>query len=136
MNKQPKESPSTHSEKAATHLRSAPALPHAKPEKITEKRFRDKLKHAVKSAGQDTIEKAFVLYYTMRDPATPTWCKSVIAGALAYFISFIDGIPDLTPILGYTDDLTVMIAAISVIATHISEENKIKAKEKAEKLFS
>ncbi|KZY58637.1 hypothetical protein A3742_13090 [Oleiphilus sp. HI0071] len=117
-------------------MSTPPSLPHAKPEKITEKRFRDKLKHAVKSAGQETIEKAFVLYYTMRDPATPTWCKSVIAGALAYFISFIDGIPDLTPVLGYTDDLTVMIAAISVIATHISDENKRKAKEKAENLFS
>ena len=115
--------------------KSLAPLPKAKPEKITEKGFRNKIKHAVKTAGKETIEKAFLLYYTMRDPATPAWCKSVIAGALAYFISFIDGIPDLTPILGYTDDLTVMIVAISVIATHISEENKTKAKEKADKLF-
>jgi uncharacterized membrane protein YkvA (DUF1232 family) len=120
----------------ATPNKALAVLPQAEPKKITEKRFRNKLKHAVKSAGKETIEKAFLLYYTMRDPTTPTWCKSVIAGALAYFISFIDGIPDLTPILGYTDDLTVMIAAISVIATHITEENKVKAKEKAEKLFS
>ena len=130
MNDLHKNPPSTGTQQALVKL------PQAKPEKITEKRLRDKLKHAVKSAGQDTIEKALLLFYTMHDPATPTWCKSVIAGALAYFISFIDGIPDLTPILGYTDDLTVMIAAISVIATHISEENKAKAKEKAEKLFS
>ncbi len=116
--------------------KSLAIVPQAAPEKITEKRFRNKLKHAVKAAGKETIEKAFLLYYTMRDPATPTWCKTVIAGALAYFISFIDGIPDLTPMLGYTDDLTVMIAAISVIATHITDENKAKAKEKTEKLFS
>lgn len=125
-----------HSHSSSGSGKELTTLPKAKPEKITEKRFRDKLKHAVKSAGHETIEKAFILYYTMRDPGTPTWCKSVIAGALAYFISFIDGIPDLTPVLGYTDDLTVMIAAISVIATHISEENKTKAKEKADKLFS
>lgn len=117
-------------------VKELPLLPKANPEKITDKRFFNKLKHAVKAAGQETVEKAFVLYYTLRDPNTPAWSKTVIAGALAYFISFIDGIPDLTPVLGYTDDLTIMIAAISVIASHISEENKEKAKQKAEKLFS
>ena len=103
---------------------------------ISNRRFFGKLKHAVKSAGQETVEKALILFYTMRDPKTPTWCKSVIIGALAYFISFIDGIPDLTPVLGYTDDLTVMVSAISVLAGHITDENKLKAQQQAEKLFS
>jgi len=103
---------------------------------ISERRFKDKLKHACKAAGQETVEKSLLLYYTLRDPATPAWCKGVIVGALTYFISLIDGIPDLTPLLGYTDDLSVMIAALSVLAGHITEENKEKAQQKAEKLFS
>ena len=103
---------------------------------ISAKTLRSKLTCSAKAAGVETIEKALILYYTLQDPKTPAWCKGVIGGALAYFISFIDGIPDLTPVLGYTDDLGVMVAAIATIASHISEENKLKSKEKAQKIFS
>lgn len=108
----------------------------AQPKEISEKRFLGKVKRAFKSAGQETIEKSFLLFYTMRDPNTPAWCKGVIIGALGYFISLIDGIPDLTPMLGYTDDVGVMIAALSAIAGHVTDENKEKAKLKAENIFS
>ncbi len=105
-----------------------------------EKRFSaSKLWQKVKSsayiAGRHTTETALLLYYTSTAPATPAWCKTVIYGALGYFISLLDGIPDLTPVLGYTDDLAVMLAAIATLTQHITPEIRQQAKAKAEALF-
>ncbi len=102
---------------------------------IPEKSFWKKVKANTSVAGYEAIYNALVLFYTARAKETPTWCKTVIVGALGYFISLIDGIPDLTPVLGYTDDIAVMIAAVGALATHITPEIKEKAKERADKLF-
>ena len=58
------------------------------------------------------------------------WCRTDILGSLAYFVSLIDGIPDLTPFLGYTDDISVMAAAIATVANYITPEIKQRAQEK------
>lgn len=102
---------------------------------VPEKSFWKKITNSASAAGHEAIYNAFVLYYTAREKETPLWCKTVIAGALGYFISLIDAIPDLTPVLGYTDDVTVMIAAIGALAAHITPEIKEKAKEKSDALF-
>lgn len=103
--------------------------------KVPEKSFWKKIQSSATTAGHEAIYNAFVLYYTARAKETPLWCKTVIAGALGYFISLIDAVPDLTPILGYTDDVAVMIAAIGALAAHITPEIKQKAKEKSDNLF-
>ena len=60
----------------------------------------------------------------------------MIYGALAYFISPIDIIPDLLPGLGYTDDLTVLLAAIGIVAANITPAIKEQARAKASDWFS
>jgi uncharacterized membrane protein YkvA (DUF1232 family) len=55
--------------------------------------------------GREVIEKALWLYYAAQQPNTPLWAKTAIYGALGYFISPIDAIPDITPVIGYADDL-------------------------------
>jgi uncharacterized membrane protein YkvA (DUF1232 family) len=102
---------------------------------ISEKTFWGKVKKSTTSAGYEAIHNALILYYTARAKETPLWCKTVIVGALGYFISLVDAIPDLTPILGYTDDISVMIAAVAALATHITPEIRDEAKEKADTLF-
>jgi len=47
----------------------------------------------------------------------------------------IDGIPDLTPLLGYTDDIAVMAAAIATLSKYITPEIKSKADEKTGQLL-
>jgi len=89
-----------------------------------------KLKHAFVSAGKEVCINALILYYTFQDPRTPKWCQPVILGALAYFISLIDAVPDLTPLFGYSDDLTVLSAAVATIAFHIPEGARETASEK------
>jgi uncharacterized membrane protein YkvA (DUF1232 family) len=83
-----------------------------------------------KSAGAEVIEGALKLYYAAQTPETPKWAKAVIYGALGYFISPIDAIPDLIPAAGYTDDLGVLAAALATCAMYITDEVKAKAAHK------
>lgn len=108
----------------------------AEPEKmVSEKTVFSKLRGAFSALNREAVYNALLLYYTMRAPETPAWCKSVALGSLAYFISLIDGIPDLTPVLGYTDDITVMAAAIATLSAHITPALKTKARDKQKQLF-
>jgi len=102
---------------------------------ISEHRIVKKIRSALHLVSEEAITHALMLYYTLRAPDTPLWCRTVILGSLGYFISIIDGIPDLTPFLGYTDDITVMAAAVAALATHITPEIKLKAENKAKKLL-
>lgn len=92
--------------------------------------FWNKVKNFAKAAGSEVIEKVLQLYYTMQLPATPIWAKTVIVGALGYFISPIDAIPDAIPVVGYADDLGVMVAALAMVSTYVTDEVKAKAKAK------
>ena len=104
--------------------------PTSKQKKISERRIILKIRSALHSMSSEAVNQSLTLYYTLRAPDTPMWCRTVILGSLAYFISLIDGIPDLTPILGYTDDISVMAAAIATVANYITPEIKHKAQEK------
>ena len=73
-----------------------------------------------------------MLYYTLNAPNTPLWCRTVILGSLGYFISLIDGIPDLTPFLGYSDDIVILSAAVATLSQHITPEISLKASQKAD----
>ncbi len=86
-------------------------------------------------AGSKLIENALAMYYSAKDKDTPKWARTVIYGALGYFIMPIDAIPDFTPALGYSDDLAAILAAIGVVAMYMKDEHREKAKQKISKLF-
>lgn len=102
----------------------------------TEQGFWDKVKNYAKDMGETVLEPALKLYYAAQDSDVPTWAKTTAYGALAYLISPIDAIPDLTPVLGYTDDLGAITVAIALIAAHIKDEHTRKAKETLKQWFS
>lgn len=87
-----------------------------------EQSFWSKLKHHALRAGQDVVLRALELYFAARAEHTPAWAKTTIYGALGYFISTLDAIPDLTPILGFTDDLGVLAAALAAVAANVTPE--------------
>jgi uncharacterized membrane protein YkvA (DUF1232 family) len=91
--------------------------------------FWRKTKTYAKAAGKGVLEQALKMYYSAIDPDTPRWAKATIYGALGYFISPIDAIPDLLPAVGYTDDLGVLIAAAAAVAAHIKDEHVQKARQ-------
>ena len=54
-----------------------------------------------------------------------TWnqtAKALITGALGYFISPLDAIPDLISGVGYTDDIGGLTSVITMVAIHIKKE--------------
>lgn len=97
--------------------------------------FWKKLRRYASIAGRKVVYLALVLYYTLPDPKVPKWVKAEITGALAYFIWPIDVIPDPTPVIGYSDDLAVLLLAFLTVSTYISPENRQKAAAKVEEWF-
>jgi uncharacterized membrane protein YkvA (DUF1232 family) len=91
--------------------------------------FWGKLKRHAIVAGREVVENALTLYHVARDSDTPAWAKTVIYGALAYFILPTDSIPDLIPGVGYSDDLGALAAALATLAAHVKPEHSRKARE-------
>ena len=96
-------------------------------QEFTEQGFWQKLTDYARTAGREVVEKALWLYYAAQRPDTPTWAKGVIFGALGYFIMPLDAIPDLTPMMGFTDDLGALAAAIGMVSLFIDEDVKTKS---------
>jgi len=101
----------------------------------TNQNFWDKVTTYAKKVGKKGIEMSLTLYYTLRDKDTPMWAKGVITGALGYFIFPIDLILDITPLIGYTDDITVMVAALTTVAAHVKQEHRDRALETLKQWF-
>ncbi|MGE4370250.1 MAG: YkvA family protein [Burkholderiaceae bacterium] len=92
--------------------------------------FWAKLGKRGRAVGKGALEKALYLYYAVQSPNTPAWAKRVIYGALGYFILPLDAVPDLAPLIGYTDDLGIMTAALATVAFYITPDVKQQARVK------
>jgi len=99
-------------------------------EYYNEENFWKKVKKTAVKAGAKAIYLALKLYYAMKDPDTPVWAKGTIAGALGYFILPIDLIPDALPVVGFTDDIALMSAALLAVAKSITPKIKEQARQK------
>ena len=97
--------------------------------------FWEKVKTVAVKAGVKVIYTALKLFYAAKKETTPPWAKGVILGALGYFILPIDLIPDVMPVVGFTDDLGVLLAAIAAVASYVTPEVKAQAKEQLSKWF-
>ncbi|ABO22106.1 YkvA family protein [Shewanella loihica] len=97
--------------------------------------FWHKVKQFAKLAGREVIDNALCLYYAAQRPDTPKWAKTVIFGALAYFITPLDAIPDLTPVVGFSDDLGALAAALAMVCMYIDDSVKRQAAEKRSAWF-
>lgn len=104
-------------------------------QEFSEEGFWNKVKNVFKKAGIKVVYSALTLYYTYQKKDTPVWAKGVIIGALGYFISPIDAIPDITPGIGYADDIGVLLAAVATVGTYIDNEVRQYAKAKLHDWF-
>jgi uncharacterized membrane protein YkvA (DUF1232 family) len=91
-------------------------VPMPRDEKTVDRDFWKKLR---KVAGKIPFaEDAAAAYFCAVDPATPSKVKATLFAALAYFV-----MP-----FGYTDDAAVLALAISMVARHIKDEHRAKAR--------
>lgn len=101
---------------------------------FTAAKFQEKLKALGGRGTYELLEKAFQLYYLAKSPQVPLWAKGLVVGALGYFIVTPDAVPDITPVLGFVDDLSVMLSALAAVAAHVSPELKEKVAQRLESL--
>lgn len=94
---------------------------------LVRRRFWDKLRASL--SRLPFAEKLIAARYAATDPATPIRDKAVLLGALAYFIMPLDAIPDFVSLLGFTDDLGVLLLALRTASGAIRPEHHTKAKE-------
>jgi len=66
---------------------------------------------------------AAAAYYCAIDRSTPLKAKGIILAALAYFVMPMDAIPDVLAVIGFTDDVAVITAALAMIRAHIKMEH-------------
>ena len=99
-----------------------PAEQLAKDRENLRRRFWIKLKRVI--AGLPFAEDLLAAYYCAFDKQTPRHVQVALLGAIAYFILPFDFIPDMMPVLGFTDDAAVLATAIRLVATHIRPEHR------------
>ncbi len=97
--------------------------------------FFKKLKRYSQKAGLRISYASLLMYYAYTRRETPLWAKNIILGSIAYFISPIDAVPDLTPFLGYTDDWGILSFGLVTIAAYIDDEVRSKAKSRLMEFF-
>jgi len=74
-------------------------------------------------------EDLLTAYYCAFDRRTPTHVRVALIGALVYFISPFDLIPDMLPIVGLTDDAAVVAGAIKLVWDQIKPEHRDAARD-------
>ncbi|MFT6334453.1 MAG: uncharacterized membrane protein YkvA (DUF1232 family) [Halioglobus sp.] len=93
------------------------------------------LKAKMNTVGVKITYTALLLFYAYDRSETPRWAKNIILGALAYLLSPVDAIPDLTPLLGFTDDIGVLSFGLVTIACYIDEDVRVAAKGKVLSMY-
>jgi uncharacterized membrane protein YkvA (DUF1232 family) len=73
-------------------------------------------------------EDLLAAYYCAFDRDTPRHVQAALVGALAYFVLPFDLIPDMMPVLGFTDDAAVLATALKLVASHIRAGHRDAAK--------
>lgn len=101
----------------------------------SEDSFWKKMKGFAGKAGIKVVYLALLLYYMLVDEFVELKSKVTILGALGYFILPLDLIPDFLPVLGFTDDLSVLMIATSIVKRNINETHRLKARRTMEQWF-
>lgn len=88
-----------------------------------------------KVIGKEALHKAFQLYYVLQKPELPQKQKLVIMGALAYFVLPADLVPDILPLVGYSDDAAMIAYAFWQALPYMDDEVNEKADKMMQKIF-
>lgn len=72
-------------------------------------------------------EDLVAAYVCAFDRNTPRHVQVALVGALAYFVLPFDFIPDMMPLIGFTDDAAVLATAIRLVSSHITDDHRAAA---------
>ena len=108
---------------------------HKYKDKFTQQVFFYKIQRIANRAGAKMVYVALLLYYLMQSDKVSLKDKAIIIGALGYLISPLDAVPDAIPIAGLSDDLGVLLYALSKVWSSVDDDMKKQAHEKLSKWF-
>jgi uncharacterized membrane protein YkvA (DUF1232 family) len=101
----------------------------------SEKKLWEKIKSVSQIAGTKVVYAVLILYYAMTNSQMSLKTRLSIGAALGYFILPTDAIFDLTPLIGFSDDLGVLLFVLSQISSNITPEVLDKARHKINEWF-
>lgn len=98
----------------------------------SERRFFGKLRRFL--AEIPFAEDLVAAYYCALDRDTPGYVRGVLLGAIAYFVLPADMIPDFLAGFGFTDDASVIAAALTAVGAHIQPRHRSRARTSLERI--
>lgn len=101
-------------------------VPYERAERIVRTRFWWKVRSVL--GRVPFMEDLVAAFYCATDGATPVRVKAVLMAAIAYFVLPVDAIPDMLAGLGFSDDASVLAAAIAMVGSHITPAHRDAAK--------
>jgi uncharacterized membrane protein YkvA (DUF1232 family) len=99
-----------------------PAEELAKDPERVRRKFWLKIKRV--AAKLPFVEDLLAAYYCAFDRETPRHVQVALLGAIAYFVLPLDFMPDVLPVLGFTDDAAVLATAIRTVASNIRPDHR------------
>lgn len=96
-----------------------------------EKRVRSRFFATLRRAARfiPFSENLVAAYYCALDPLTPHRVRGILLAALAYFVLPFDAVPDMLAGVGFADDVTILLAAISAVRAHITPRHREAARD-------
>ena len=98
-------------------------------EKMVKNEFFNKMTSSFSRLQDSFMIDVVSLFYLFSAGKVPVKSSLLIVGALVYFISPIDMIPDFLIPLGFTDDIAVVAGVITKLGSDIKPKYKQQAKE-------
>jgi uncharacterized membrane protein YkvA (DUF1232 family) len=74
-------------------------------------------------------EDVVAAWLCAKDPATPRRVRLTLLAAVGYFVLPTDALPDLLPLIGFSDDAAVLAAAVAAVAGSITPAHRARAQE-------
>jgi uncharacterized membrane protein YkvA (DUF1232 family) len=119
---------------ASAALDPAPSTPPVVWTPRDERRFWKKLARVVTRIS--FTEDIVAAFYCALDRKTPAYVRATLLGAILYFLLPADAVPDFLAVLGFTDDATVLAAALAAVGRHLGEEHREAARKRLDQLLS
>lgn len=98
-------------------------------------KFLTKVRASGLKLGMSTLHAASTLFFAVKSPDMSKANKLIILGALGYFILPFDIIADILPLVGLTDDVLIITAALAKVYSAITVETKLEAHQFLKKTF-
>lgn len=100
------------------------------PEETREERVRAGFWSTLRRAARQVpfAEDLAAAYYCALDARTPAKVRWTLLAALAYFVSPVDLVPDLLPVIGFGDDAAVLATTIAMLRSHMTDAHRAAAR--------